>query len=138
MKSKIPNEAEATRTRDFILLVFWMILGVFLATVATSPAETMHKNPVGIGDPWSNKKIIEARNAVELAWEVYHHAALGGTLASPSIQTQLESNLHECRHLLAEAYTAAENRDWKQVGRFHQQILTLSHHVVEASQEPKR
>ncbi|MGP0566179.1 MULTISPECIES: hypothetical protein [unclassified Nitrospina] len=138
MKYEIKNETEATRTRDFILLVFWMILGITLVAVVSSSAETTRQNPVGAGNPWSSKQIIEARNAVEFAWEVYHHAALGGTLASPTVQTQLESKLHQCRQLLAEAYTAAENRDWNQVDKLHTQILTLSHHVVEASQEPKQ
>ena len=52
----------------------------------------------------------QARLAVELAWDKYHHAALGGTLASPTIQTELEMNLHKSRALLAEAYERRRKR----------------------------
>ena len=50
----------------------------------------------------------EARIAVEKAWETYHDGALGGTLPSPNIQTELETKLHLCRELLAEAYEAED------------------------------
>ena len=50
----------------------------------------------------------KARIAVEKAWETYHDGALGGTLPSPAIQTDLEMKLHRCRALLAEAYDAED------------------------------
>lgn len=137
MKTKIPNAGGGQGKREFFLLALWVILGVLSAAVVASPADILNKKPGATGNPWSSQKIIEARNAVEFAWEVYHDAALGGTLASPAVQSELESELHECRHLLAEAYAAAENKDWNQVNTLHNQILALSHHVVKASQDPK-
>jgi len=53
----------------------------------------------------------KARIAVEKAWDTYHHGALGGTLPSPAIQTDLEMKLHRCRALLAEAYEAEDKGD---------------------------
>lgn len=111
--------------------LWWVVLWVLsVPAVAWAQPDT--------GNPWTRPAIVEARNAVEFAWEVYHHAALGGTLASPTIQSQLETELHQCRALLARAYAAAEQNDWKQVNTLKERIVRLSHHVVQASQEPKR
>ena len=56
-------------------------------------------------------KTTQARLAVEKAWDVYHDGALGGTLQSPKVQTMLETDLHESRALLAEAYDAEDGGD---------------------------
>jgi len=80
----------------------------------------------------------EARIAVEKAWDVYHHAALGGTLASPTVQSQLESNLHQSRALLAEAYEAYERNDQKTAKFLIQKIIQITNTVIAGSQEPKQ
>lgn len=76
--------------------------------------------------------------AVELAWDKYHHAALGGTLASPTIQTDLEMNLHKSRALLAEAYDAEERGDTQQTQSLVKQILKITEKVITESQEQKK
>lgn len=80
----------------------------------------------------------EARVSVEKAWEVYHHAALGGTLASPTVQTRLEENLHRSRALLAEAYDAEDRGDRKTMEKRVKQILKITNQVIAGSQEPKK
>ena len=83
-------------------------------------------------------KTAQARFAVEQAWETYHDAALGGTLASPAMQTELEMNLHRSRALLAEAYDAEDKGDMKTVEKIIREIMTLKQKVVNESQERKK
>jgi hypothetical protein len=83
-------------------------------------------------------KTAQARFAVEQAWETYHDAALGGTLASPAIQTELEMNLHRSRALLAEAYDAEDKGDMKTVKKIIHEIMTIKQKVVNESQERKK
>ena len=83
-------------------------------------------------------KTAQARFAVEQAWETYHDAALGGTLASPAIQTELEMNLHRSRALLAEAYDAEDKGDMKTVKKIIHEIMTIKQKVVNESRERKK
>jgi|TARA_B100000809_G_scaffold241307_1_gene264384 hypothetical protein len=83
-------------------------------------------------------KTAQARLEVEKAWETYHHAALGGTLASPMVQTELEMNLHKLRALLAEAYDAEDKGDMKAVNKMISQIMKINKKVITESQEPKK
>ena len=83
-------------------------------------------------------KTAQARFAVEEAWETSHAAALGGTLASPAIQTELEMNLHRSRALLAEAYDAEDKGDMKTVKKIIHEIMTIKQKVVNESQERKK
>ena len=96
----------------------------------------------GFGEDFNKEnsvsKTAEARMAVERAWETYHHGALGGTLASPAIQTELEMNLHQSRALLAEAYDAEERGDMKAADKLIHQIMQITHRVITESQGPKK
>ena len=83
-------------------------------------------------------KTVQARFAVEQAWETYHDAALGGTLASPAIQTELEMNLHRSRALLAEAYDAEDKGDMRTVKKIILEIMAIKQKVVNESQERKK
>ena len=80
----------------------------------------------------------QARFAVEQAWETYHDAALGGTLASPAIQTELEMNLHRSRALLAEAYDAEDKGDMRTVKKIILEIMAIKQKVVNESRERKK
>ena len=80
----------------------------------------------------------QARFAVEQAWETYHDAALGGTLASPAIQTELEMNLHKSRALLAEAYDAEDKGDAETVNKMIAEIMRINQKVITESREPKK
>ena len=80
----------------------------------------------------------KARIAVEKAWDSYHHGALGGTLPSPAIQTDLETKLHLCRELLAEAYDAEDKGNTEKTKILISEILTISNNVITESQVPKK
>ena len=80
----------------------------------------------------------DARIAVENAWEIYHHAALGGTLSSPTMQSNLEMNLHRSRTLLAEAYEAEKKGDLKKAEYLINKIVNITKTVITGSQEQKK
>ena len=91
-------------------------------------------------DTKKNELLIttEARIAVEKAWETYHDGALGGTLPSPDIQTDLEKKLHLCRELLAEAYEAEDKGNTGKTKKLISEILMISNNVMKESQVPKK
>jgi hypothetical protein len=80
----------------------------------------------------------EARIAVEKAWDTYHDGALGVTLKSPDIQTELETKLHLCRELLAEAYEAEDKGNAEKTKNLISKIIMLSNNVITESQVPKK
>ena len=80
----------------------------------------------------------KARIAVEKAWDTYHDGALGGTLPSPAIQTDLEMKLHRCRALLAEAYDAEDKGNDVKAKQLIIEIMDLSNNVITESQVPKK
>ena len=90
--------------------------------------------------PKQNDLLIttKARIAVEKAWDTYHNGALGGTLPSPAIQTDLETKLHLCRELLAEAYDAEDKGNTEKAKQLISEILVISNNVINESQVPKK
>jgi hypothetical protein len=90
--------------------------------------------------PKQNDLLIttKARIAVEKAWDTYHHGALGGTLPSPAIQTDLEKKLHRCLELLAEAYDAEDKGNSEKAKQLISEILVISDNVITESQVPKK
>lgn len=83
-------------------------------------------------------RTTEARLAVEKAWDVYHDGALGGTLQSPKVQTMLETDLHESRALLGEAYDAEDEGDITKTVKLIKNIMQITHRVVSESQVEKK
>ena len=67
-----------------------------------------------------------------------HYHILGGTLPSPDIQTQLETKLHLCRELLAEAYEAEDKGNTGKTKKLISEILMISNNVMKESQVPKK
>ena len=90
--------------------------------------------------PHSDKirMVREAEHSVDHAWEIYHRAALGGTIASPSLQTQIEQHLHEARTLITEAQEAAERGDRRNVGRLVGEIMNHTSRAIMGSKEQKQ
>lgn len=118
---------------QFLSLIGMVLIGVALSLI----------NPgLGFSDNISVNKAAytttHARLSVEQAWDTYHHAALGGTLASPIVQTELETNLHKSRALLAEAYDAEERGDMQHTRNLIKQILKITEKVILESQELKQ
>lgn len=79
-----------------------------------------------------------ADHAVDQAWEAFHRAALGGTLASPAVQTKIEGDLHEARHLLMQARNAAEAEDAATVLSLTARIEGIARQIQEDSQRQKQ
>ena len=82
--------------------------------------------------------VHEAEHEVDHAWEVYHRAALGGTVASPKLQAKIEEHLHQARTLITQAQEAADQGDTDQVERLIKQVRTHTIHAIEGSKESKQ
>ena len=94
----------------------------FIALLGALPVQAGPIDPAGILTRSSAKAVHEAQHDVDHAWEVYHRAALGGTVASPALQADIEEHLHEARTLITQAQEAAERGDDPQVKRLVSQV----------------
>jgi hypothetical protein len=112
-------------------IAFGALIGA--ATVQAGPLD-----PARHPHPDNAKTVHEAEHAVDHAWEVYHRAALGGTVASPALQAEIEQHLHEARTLVTQAQEAAERGDKRQVERLVGQIKIHTSHAIEGSKEQKK
>ena len=83
------------------------------------------------------ESLYRAGRSVDEAWEAFHHAALGGTLASPALQTKIEEALHESRRLLVEARVAAQASDDRVVSDITERIGKIARQIKEDSQRQK-
>ncbi len=86
----------------------------------------------------SLKAVHDAEHEVDHAWEVYHRAALGGTVASPKLQAEIEEHLHQARTLITQAHEAADHGDQRQVEALIKQVHIHSTHAIEGSKESKQ
>lgn len=89
-------------------------------------------------DQEARQALHRAQHEVDYAWEVFHKAALGGTLASPAIQADAEEALHESRGLLVKARTAADLGDRSVLPPLLNRIHELTARAIADSQELKR
>jgi hypothetical protein len=121
--------------KQYTTLVFGITLSALLgaATVLAGPIDPA-RNP----HPESAKVVHEAEHSVDHAWEVYHRAALGGTVASPALQAEIEQHLHEARTLVTQAQEAAERGDKRQVERLVSQIEIHTSQAIQGSKEQKK
>jgi len=88
--------------------------------------------------PLTLRVIHEAAHAVDNAWETYHRAALGGTVASPALQVAIEEHLHEARALITQALEVAQLGDNRQVEQLIQQVRVHATQAIEGSKESKK
>jgi hypothetical protein len=102
-------------------------------TVLAGPLD-QGRNP----HPQSAQVVHEAEHTVDHAWEVYHRAALGGTIASPAIQAKIEQHLHDARSLIAQAREAAERGDQHTVKRLVGRVKIHTTRAIEGSKEQKK
>jgi len=86
----------------------------------------------------SLKAIHDAEHEVDHAWEVYHRAALSGTVASPKLQAEIEEHLHQARTLISQAQEAADQGDKRRVEALVKQVHIHTTHAIEGSKESKR
>src|SRR5687768_5484462 len=121
-----------TQHRRFLLVVS------FCALLGTSSLQAGPINPGGHPHPVHAQAVHEAEHSVDHAWEVYHRAALGGTIASPALQVEIEQHLHEARTLVTQAQEAAERGDKRQVERLIVKIEIHTSHAIKGSKEHKK
>ena len=88
--------------------------------------------------PEARDLILQSAQATEHAWEEFHSAAIGGTLASPAVQSNIERQLHEARALLMEARHAERANRFDSVKTLTQSILRITQNIVQASREKKQ
>lgn len=111
------------------------------ALIALLAASSLYAGPIDPpGHPHEEKAqlIHEANHEVDQAWEVYHRAALGGTVASPALQAEIEQHLHEARTLMTQAQEAAERGDDQQVEDLVKQVRLHTTRAIEGSKERKK
>lgn len=96
-----------------------------------------HFGPAYAQDHATAGPIQEARAAVSHAWEVYHRAALSGTLQSPALQLSIEKDLRAARALLAEADTANTSSTVGVSPEWLSRIRDLTDHIITRSQWSK-
>jgi len=111
---------------------------VLLALLGASPLQAGSIDPVRHPHQDKAQMVHEAEHDVDQAWEVYHRAALGGTVASPALQADIEQHLHEARTLITQAQEAAEREDTRQVERLVSQVKVHTTKAIEGSKEQKK
>jgi hypothetical protein len=111
---------------------------VLIALLGASPLQADPIDPGRHSRPEDARAVHQANHEVDQAWEVYHRAALGGTVASPALQADIEQHLHEARTLITEAQEAAERGDERQVQRLVSQVKDHTAKAIEGSKEQKK
>jgi uncharacterized protein YbjT (DUF2867 family) len=128
------NDEGASGTLKMLLLSVIFLIGLLEASsLQAGPLE-----PVDHPHQESLRAVHDAEHEVDHAWEVYHRAALGGTVASPKLQADIEEHLHEARTLITQALEAAQRGDEHQVEQLVQQVRVHTTHAIEGSQEQKQ
>lgn len=136
------NRISMNRTRQGISVVttkMLLLLGIHLIVLLA--VSSLQAGPIDTpGHP--NQKTVqlvhEVEHEVDHAWEVYHWAALGGTVASPKLQAEIEEHLHQARTLITEAQDAAEDGDSNRVARLIKQVRLHTAQAIEGSKESKQ
>ena len=116
-----------------------LLPGIIL--IALFGASTLQADPIDPArHPQQDKArmVHEAEHDVDQAWEIYHRAALGGTVASPALQAEIEQHLHEARTLVTQAQEAAERGNRRQVKRLVGEIKIHTSQAIEGSKEHKK
>ncbi|MBH0188523.1 MAG: hypothetical protein HP493_06630 [Nitrospira sp.] len=116
-----------------------LYLGIVL--IALLGASSLYAGP--IDSPGhahqDNAQLVHAANHdVDQAWEIYHRAALGGTVASPALQAEIEQHLHEARTLVPQAQEAADRGDDRQVEELCKQVRFHTAQAIAGSKEQKK
>jgi hypothetical protein len=109
-----------------------------IALLGASPLQAGSIDPAQHPHQDKAQMVHEAEHSVDQEWEVYHRAALGGTVASPALQADIEQHLHEARTLITQAQEAAERGDERQVQRLVRQVKVHTTKAIEGSKEQKK
>lgn len=115
-----------------------VLLGAWLLSLAPPASADPLLRPGEVHQLEAIQAVHTAEHEVDHAWEVFHKAALGGTLASPAIQADVERALHESRGLLVKAREAADRGDRQTLQPLLNRIHELTTRAVTESQETKQ
>lgn len=121
------------KRRSILLGGASLVILLSCLSVQAGPIEPM-------GHPYQDSmgEVHYAEHDVDQAWEVYHRAALGGTVASPKLQAEIEEHLHQARTLITQAHEAADKGDSGLVERLIKQVRIHTTHAIEGSKESKQ
>ena len=112
-----------------------------IVLIALLGASSLHAGPIdspGHAHQDKAQLVHKANHEVDHAWEVYHRAALGGTVASPALQAEIEQHLHEARTLVTQAQEAAERGNQRQVEDLVKQVRLHTSQAIKGSKEQKK
>ena len=126
-----------TQRREWVTMFQVLVLSAWVLLYASPAQADPLLRPDG-RDVEAVQAVHKAQHEVDRAWEVFHKAALGGTLASPAVQADVEQALHESRGLLVKAREAADRGDWTTLKPLLDRIHTLTKRAIAESQEQKR
>ena len=115
-----------------------IIASGFAALLNTVDLQAGPIDPSHHPHPEKIQMVHEAEHSVDHAWEVYHRAALGGTVASPDLQAQIEQHLHEARTLVTQAQEAADRGDSHKVEHLVGEIKLHTAQAIAGSKEQKK
>lgn len=118
------------------MAIVYLTVLIMTGGLTLSHAGEIHTHEEGSGE--TQELIHQAGHAVDHAWEAFHKAALGGTLASPALQMKIEKALGAARGLLVEARDAAEQGEDGRVKRLTSQIKDISDQIIKDSQRRKQ
>lgn len=116
----------------------FIFTGLVSILLGSSPVLAGPMDPGRHPHPENAQAVHEAEHAVDHAWEIYHRAALGGTVASPGLQADIEEHLHEARTLIIQLQEAAERGDASQVERLVGRINIHTSQAIAGSKEQKK
>ena len=112
-----------------------------IVLIALLGASSLHAGPIdspGHAHQDKAQLVHKANHEVDQAWEVYHRAALGGTVASPALQAEIEQHLHEARTLVTQAQEAADRGDKRKVEALVKQVRLHTTQAIKGSKEQKK
>jgi phosphoglycerate-specific signal transduction histidine kinase len=124
--------------REWVTTLQVLVLGAWILLLTPPALADPLLRPDHGHDAEIMQAVHKAQHEVDRAWEVFHKAALGGTLASPAVQADVEQALHESRGLLVKAREAADRGDRATLQPLLDRIDALTKRAIAESQEHKR
>lgn len=112
-----------------------------IVLMALLGASSLYAGPIdspGHAHQGKAQLVHDANHEVDHAWEVYHRAALGGTVASPALQADIEQHLHDARTLVTQAQEAADRGDEREVEELVKQVRLHTTQAIKGSKEQKK
>jgi hypothetical protein len=138
MNEKLPNNR---LEKDIHALLSYLnyLLFIIIASWGVGGAPALGAPPISSQEQEEARALIyQSAQATEQAWEEFHAAAIGGTLASPAVQANIERQLHEARALLMEARKAERAKQHDSVKSLTEKIIRITQNIVKASREKKQ